>query len=126
MEEGKETAVILIVDDVEEQREIGVSILEKLGYRAEAVASGEKSVDYIKSHPVDLVLLDMIMPPGMDGLDTYRKILEISPGQKAVIVSGYSENERVREALELGIGAYLQKPYSMEQVSRVLRTELAE
>lgn len=117
---------VLIVDDIEEQRKIGVSILEKLGYRAEAVASGEKSVDYIKSHPVDLVLLDMIMSPGMDGLDTYRKILEISPGQKAVIVSGYSENERVRDALELGIGAYLQKPYSMEQVSRVLRTELAQ
>lgn len=117
---------ILIVDDVEEQREIGISMLEKLGYRVEAVASGEKSVDFISNHHVDLVLLDMIMAPGMDGLDTYRKILEISPGQKAVIVSGYSEDERVREALELGIGAYLQKPYNMEQVSRVLRKELAE
>ncbi len=116
---------ILIVDDAEEQREIGVSILKKLGYRAEAVASGEKSVDYIRSHSVDLVLLDMIMVPGMDGLDTYKKILEINPEQKAIIVSGYSENERAREALELGIGAYLQKPYSIEEMSRVIRAELA-
>jgi len=117
---------ILIVDDVKEQREIGASILEKLGYRAEAVSSGEEAINFIKNQSVDLILLDMIMPPGLDGLETYRKILEVNPGQKAVIVSGFSENERVREALELGIGAYLQKPYSMEQVSRVLKAELTK
>lgn len=115
---------VLIVDDEVEQREIGVSILEKLGYRAWALSSGEEAVDFIKKQPVDLVLLDMIMPLGMDGLDSYRKILMITPGQKAVIVSGYSENDRVRDALELGIGAYLKKPYTIEQVSRVIHQEL--
>lgn len=115
---------VLIVDDEVEQREIGVSILEKLGYRAWALSSGEEAVDFIKKQPVDLVLLDMIMPSGMDGLDSYRKILMITPGQKAVIVSGYSENDRVRDALELGIGAYLKKPYTIEQVSRVIHQEL--
>ena len=115
---------VLIVDDEVEQRKIGVSILEKLGYRTSAVSSGEEAVEYIKKQPVDLVLLDMIMPAGMDGLDCYRKILEVTPGQKAVIVSGYSENDRVRDALKLGIGAYLKKPYTIEQVSRVIHQEL--
>lgn len=117
---------VLIVDDEVEQREIGVSILEKLGYRAWAVSSGEEAVKFIKKHPVDLILLDMIMPLGMDGLDSYRKIIMVNPGQKAVIVSGYSENNRVRDALELGIGAYLKKPYTIEQVSRVVNMELAK
>jgi len=115
---------VLIVDDEVEQREIGVSILEKLGYRAWALSSGEEAVEFIKKQPVDLVLLDMIMPSGMDGLDSYRKILMITPGQKGVIVSGYSENDRVRDALKLGIGAYLKKPYTIEQVSRVIHQEL--
>ena len=117
---------VLIVDDEVEQREIGVSILEKLGYRAWALSSGEEAVEFIKKQPVDLVLLDMIMPSGMDGLDSYRKILMITPGQKAVIVSGYSENDRVRDALELGIGAYLKKPYTIKQVSRVIHHELTK
>ena len=115
---------MLIVDDEVEQRKIGVSILEKLGYRTSAVSSGEEAVEFIKKHSVDLVLLDMIMPSGMDGLDSYRKILTIVPAQKAVIVSGYSENDRVRDALKLGIGAYLKKPYTIEQVSRVIHQEL--
>lgn len=111
---------VLVVDDKAEQREIGVSILVKLGYRAWAVSSGEEAVDFIKKQPVNLVLLDMIMPSGMDGLDSYRKIIEVTPGQKAVIASGYSENDRVRDAFKLGIGAYLKKPYTIEQVSRVV------
>lgn len=116
--------MVLIADDVREQREIGVSILEKLGYQAWAVPSGEEAVKFIKEHPVDLVLLDMIMPPGIDGLDTFQEILSVNPDQKAVLVSGYSENDRVREALDLGIGAYLKKPYTIEQISQVVTMEL--
>jgi len=117
---------ILIVDDVVEQREIGISIFKSLGYRVDAVASGEEAIEYIKKQPVDLVVLDMAMPPGMDGLETYQAMLEVAPQQKAIIVSGYSENERVREALELGAGGYLKKPYTIEQMSRLVETELAK
>jgi len=115
---------VLIVDDVLEQREVGVSILEKLGYRVWVASSGEEAVVFLKKQPVDLVLLDMIMPPGKDGLDTYVEIITITPGQKVVLVSGFSENDRVRQALELGIGAYLKKPYTVEQISRVVKMEL--
>ena len=116
---------VLIVDDVQEQRDIGLSILKKIGYRALAVSSGEEAVKLLKQKPVDLVLLDMIMLSGMDGLDTYRKILLISPQQKVIIVSGYSENERVQEALKMGNGAYLKKPYTIDEMSRMIDQELS-
>jgi signal transduction histidine kinase/ActR/RegA family two-component response regulator len=115
-----EGQTVLIVDDIEEQRNLGLSILEKLGYRAWAVSSGEQSIEFIHRQPVDLLLLDMIMPPGIDGLETYKRILKINPEQKTVIISGFSENSRVRTALDLGIKAYLQKPYNIEQMSKML------
>jgi PAS domain S-box-containing protein len=115
---------ILVVDDVKEQRELAASMLERLGYRIAAVSSGEEAVDYLKSRSADLVLLDMIMEPGMDGLETYQRILAINPGQKAVIVSGYSETERVSRAQELGAGPYVRKPYAMEKIGATIRMEL--
>ncbi|MBW1673882.1 MAG: PAS domain S-box protein [Deltaproteobacteria bacterium] len=73
---------ILVVDDVEEQREIASQILKKLGYSVTSVSRGEEAVDYMKNNSADLLILDMIMDPGIDGLDTYKKILELHPGQK--------------------------------------------
>ena len=66
----------------------------------------------------------MIMDPGMDGLETYRKILEMHPRQRTVIASGYSESVRVKEAQKLGAGAYIKKPYLLERFSRAVRLEL--
>ena len=72
-------------------------MLGRLGYRVEAVSSGEEAIEYLKNKKVDLVVLDMIMDPGIDGLETYRRILGINPGQKAIIVSGFSETGRVKK-----------------------------
>jgi DNA-binding NarL/FixJ family response regulator len=66
----------------------------------------------------------MIMEPGMDGLSTYEKILELHPGQKAIIVSGFSESERVNAAQALGAGTYVRKPYVMEKLGLAVRCEL--
>ena len=115
---------ILVIDDSEEQREIASAILTQLGYPVNAVASGEEAVTYLKAAFADLLVLDMIMAPGMDGLDTYRKILEIHPGQKAIIASGFSETDRVREAQRLGAGQYMKKPYTMEKIGLAIRMEL--
>jgi signal transduction histidine kinase/ActR/RegA family two-component response regulator len=115
---------ILVVDDVVEQREIATSILIRLGYRAEAVASGEEALDYITTHSVDLVLLDMIMDPGMDGCETYKKILVIRPGQKALIASGFSESDRVKQTLKMGAGCYIRKPYALEKLALTVKNEL--
>jgi len=115
---------ILVVDDVEAQRDIASQMLKKLGYSVASVSSGEEAVDYMKNHTADLVVLDMIMEPGIDGLDTYKRILEVHPDQKAIIASGYSETERVKEAQRLGATAYIKKPYLLEKIGKVIRTEL--
>ncbi len=116
---------ILVVDDEQSVRELARTILSHLGYRPEAVASGEEAVNYLKYHEVDLVILDMIMEPGMDGLETYRRILEVVPGQKAIIASGYAEDARVRKALELGAGRFIRKPYTIRQLAQAVQAELA-
>lgn len=115
---------VLIVDDLPEQREVAASLIERLGYQAHAVASGEEAVAYLKTHKADVLLLDMLMDPGIDGLETYKRVLDIHPGQKAVIVSGYSETERVRQAMELGVSAYIRKPYLLDKIGIALREAL--
>jgi len=115
---------ILIVDDVAEQRTIAAEILKKLGYSVACVPSGEAAVQYLKSRSVDLVVLDMIMDPGIDGLETYKQILAIHPDQKAIIASGYSETALVKEAQHLGAGPYLKKPYTTREIGLALHTEL--
>lgn len=66
----------------------------------------------------------MIMYPGMDGLEMYQRILAINPQQKAIIVSGFSETDRVKKAVELGAGAYVRKPYVLERIGFAIRCEL--
>jgi CheY-like chemotaxis protein len=116
---------ILLVDDIKEQRDIGAEMLSQLGYKVTAVPSGEEAVRYLKSKPADLLILDMIMPPGMDGLETYKQVKAIRPGQRAIISSGFSETNRVKEAQSLGVGQYLKKPYTLEQIGLAVKAELA-
>lgn len=115
---------ILVVDDVYEQRELARAMLKKLGYQIACVSSGTEAIAYLKGNKADLVVLDMIMDPGIDGLETYQQILEINPAQKAIIVSGYSETDKVKKARALGVGAYVQKPYILERLGTAIRTEL--
>lgn len=117
---------ILVVDDVKEQREIAYKILTELGYSVTAVSSGEDAIKYLYKKSVDLVVLDMIMDPGIDGLDTYKQILTINPCQKVIIVSGFSETERVKEAQRLGVSQYIKKPYTIKEVGKATRDELSK
>ena len=117
---------ILVVDDAEPQREIASNLLEKLNYHVATVSSGEAAVEYLKSKPCDLLVLDMLMDPGIDGLETYKRILSIAPHQKAIIASGFSETEQVKEAQRLGAGAYIKKPYTLEEIGMAVKSELAK
>ena len=119
---NKET--ILVVDDVGAQREIAVEMLTRLGYKAFALPSGEEAIAYLEKNTVDLILLDMIMEPNINGLETYRRIIKIHPGQKAIIVSGYSETEDIREAQRLGAARYVKKPYTIYKIGPIIREEL--
>jgi len=115
---------ILVVDDERDQREIASVLLTELGYWVHTASSGEEAVDYLKTNTVDLLLLDMLMPPGIDGLDTYQQILKRQPGMKAIITSGFSESDRVKQALKLGAGMYVKKPYTMEKIGLAVSREL--
>ncbi len=117
---------ILVIDDMLEQREILSVLLAELGYSVTCVSRGEEAVNYMKENgtEVQLLILDMIMEGGMDGLDTYKEILKIKPGIRAVIASGFSETTRVKEAVQLGAGAYIKKPYTLEKIGLALKIEL--
>jgi PAS domain S-box-containing protein len=115
---------VLVVDDIPEQLEIATLILEKLGYRVATAAGGLEAVAFLEDNAVELVILDMIMDPGIDGLETYRRIKAIHPDQKAIIASGFSETDRVRAAQALGAGAYIKKPYQLEKIGVAVRKEL--
>ena len=120
--EGNET--ILVVDDDSGQRNLSREILSELGYKVFVVDNGTKAVEFIKNKTVDLILLDMIMEEGFDGLDTYRKIIKYHPHQKAIIVSGFSANDRVEEVQKLGAGAFIKKPFEMKILADAVRIEL--
>jgi PAS domain S-box-containing protein len=115
---------ILVVDDVKEQREIASKILSQLGYSVKTAKSGQDAVALLKKETADLVVLDMIMPPGIDGLETYKRILELHPMQKAIIASGFSETSRVKEAQQLGAGNYVKKPYTVQKIGLAVMAEL--
>jgi CheY-like chemotaxis protein len=114
----------LVVDDVAEQRIVATGMLKKMGYRTDAVASGEAAIAWLADNRTDLLILDMIMDPGIDGLETYRQILETHPGQRAVIASGYSETQRVAEALKSGAACYLKKPYTLLEMAKTVKKAL--
>ena len=116
--------MILVVDDLKDQQKIALTILENLGYRAEAVDNGYAAVEFIKNNTTDLVILDMIMTPSISGLDTYRMIKNINPGQKAIIASGYSESEDVLMAQDLGAGSFVKKPYTVLDMGIAVKEEL--
>ena len=116
---------ILVVDDVSTQRLITSSIVEKLGYQVEAVPSGESALEYLRRQPGDLLILDMIMSPGISGRETYERITQMYPGQKAIIVSGYAETEEVKEALRLGASAFLKKPLMIRELAAAIHAELS-
>jgi DNA-binding NtrC family response regulator len=112
------------VDDVQEQREIASGILTHLGYSVATVASGEEAVEHLTNNSVDLMVLDMIMDPGIDGLDTYKKIIKLRPRQEAIITSGFSETERVKECQRLGAGQFIQKPYTFERIGVAVKNAI--
>ena len=115
---------VLVVDDEEIQREIARHILTELGYQVETMDSGEKTLVYLQSNTVDVIVLDMVLGSGMNGRQTYQEILRIHPSQKAIIVSGFAETAEVREAQRLGAGAFVKKPYTIDTIGAAVKAEL--
>lgn len=111
---------VLVVDDEPLLLRIAERMLNELGYRVVTVPSGEKAIEYLRSNAVDVVVLDMVMEPGINGRQTYEHIVRIYPGQKAMIVSGYAINDDIRAAMQLGVATFLKKPYSIAELAHAL------
>ena len=116
--------LVLVIDDVENQREIACLMLEKLGYQTKAVSTGEAAIEYLRENAVDILLLDMIMDPGINGYETYERIIKIHPHQKAIIVSGFAITDDVKAAQKLGAGKYIKKPYTIDIIGLAVKEEL--
>jgi CheY-like chemotaxis protein len=115
---------VLVVDDDDVQRQVSTRLLQKLGYTVETVSSGEAAVEITKTRQFDLLILDMIMPGGMDGADTFERIRSLYPDQKAIVVSGYAKTDQVQRALALGAGAFIKKPLTSQTLATAVRSEL--
>ncbi|MCX8028131.1 MAG: response regulator [Thermodesulfovibrionales bacterium] len=115
---------ILVIDDVDEQRDLAVQILSSFGYNVHTSSNWQDALNFLVMNKVDLILLDMIMEGEMDGLDICKKIFKTNPNQKVIIVSGFSRSNRVNEALSLGVKAFLQKPYTTKNLARIVRKTL--
>ncbi len=117
---------ILIVDDESMIVEVGKAMLEKLGYRVFVAQSGQEALDVYLQHrqKINLVILDMIMP-GMGGGQTYDRLREIDERVKVVLSSGYTIDGQAKEIMKRGCSGFIQKPFSIEVLSRKLREVLS-
>ena len=118
---------VLLVDDEDMIVEVGQAMLEKLGYRAVTAGSGQGALDLYEKHreEIDLVILDMIMPD-MGGGETYDRLREIDGDVKVILSSGYSIEGQAKEIMDRGCSGFIQKPFAMEELSRMVREALDE
>jgi signal transduction histidine kinase/DNA-binding response OmpR family regulator len=110
---------VLLVDDEEVILEVGQELLEAMGYRVFTARDGEEGVDVLKAHSdeIELVLLDMVMP-NMGGGEAYDRMREIKPDVSVLLSSGFSVDGEATEILERGCNGFIQKPFTMSQLSR--------
>lgn len=125
-EASKAHETILVVDDMEMQRNFMKRLLGRYAYQVHCVESGEKAIQWLRENEADMVLLDMIMDPGIDGLSTYEKVLEFKPDQPTILVSGYAATERVDRAMALGVRTFVKKPFRPNDLIRALQAELSQ
>ncbi len=115
---------ILVIDDEQTQRDLTSCILKRLGYNPVTAPSGEEAIEYIKKQPVDLLLMDMVMEPGINGYETYKEILKIVPDQKAVITSGFFNPVELKKIKKLGVIHSLSKPLNLPDLALAIYEEI--
>jgi PAS domain S-box-containing protein len=118
----KGAEIVLLVDDEDMIIDVGKPMLEKLGYNALIAKSGKDAIEIYKGQKdqIDIVILDMIMPE-MGGGDTHDRLRKINPEIKVLLSSGYSVDGQATEILERGCDGFIQKPFSMKDLSQKIR-----
>ena len=119
--EGK----ILIMDDQSGVREILKKMLERIGYTVETAEEGGAAVRCYREAmetdgPVDAVILDLTVPGGMGGRETIEELLRIDPEVKAIVSSGYSNDQTLSDYISFGFSGVISKPYNLRELSEVL------
>ncbi|MCK5231069.1 MAG: response regulator [Desulfobulbaceae bacterium] len=116
---------ILFIDDEQIILDVGVDMLNTLGYKVFQASGGHKAIDIYQTHrnQIDLVILDMIMPD-MNGKKTYEALRKINPDVTVIICSGYNIDGNAAELLEKGAVDFIQKPFTMEKLSDTIRKAL--
>jgi PAS domain S-box-containing protein len=121
----KGTETVLLVDDEESIRQVGQEILEAMDYRVLVARHGVEAVDLYASgqDEIDLVILDMVMP-NMGGGETYDRMKEINPDIKVLLSSGFSVDGEASDILRRGCNGFIQKPFTMKELSAKIRKML--
>ncbi len=117
---------ILVIDDEALQRDIACQLLSSLGYNTKSCASGEEAVFLIEKESFDLVLLDMLMEPGINGRQCFEQMRAHKPDLKAIIVSGFSKSDEVKKALRQGASSFIRKPYTLHQLGEAINNILKD
>ena len=122
---GEDT--ILLVDDEELVLEVNKELLKKIGYKVLIAKNGKAAIDLYEANKeeIDMVILDMIMPE-MSGSATFDQLIRINPDIKVLLSSGYSVNGQATEILERGCSGFIQKPFSLGELSKKIRAVLDE
>jgi CheY-like chemotaxis protein len=115
---------VLLVDDEALVRAGAGRALARLGCEVAACDCGEAAVRHLAANRVDLAIVDLGMP-GLDGLQTFRALRAVDPGLPVVIASGYGRDGRAQEVLDAGALAFLQKPWTLEQLATAVTAALA-
>jgi CheY-like chemotaxis protein len=112
---------ILLIEDDELVMDATKQMLERLGYRVLEATTGAGSLEMVREHrgDIDLAILD-IQLPDMHGRDIYPRLMQSRPGLKVIVCSGYSIDGPAQEILNAGAEIFLQKPFSMAALSKVL------
>jgi two-component system cell cycle sensor histidine kinase/response regulator CckA len=122
---GTLSGTVLIVDDEDSIRYVAGEALTLLGATPLEAANGSDALAIVRQHGdgINLVLLDLTMP-GMNGEETLRRLREISPTMRVIIMSGYSEGETMQRCASLGVSGYLPKPFEIGDLVDRLRLYL--
>ena len=113
------SATILVVDDEEEVRAVIAEALGGEGRKILQARNGLEALRWVASVPVDLILLDLMMPE-MDGVETFRRVHSAHPELPVVIVTGYTESDLMVKALDIGPFTVLSKPVDIHKLQKVV------
>jgi CheY-like chemotaxis protein len=125
-EHGSATGRLLVMDDEQTVADVTCAMARRLGYETTAVPDGEAALAayaqaVAEQHPFDLVIMDLTIPGGMGGREAVQRLHELYPDARVIVASGYSDDASMAEYTQCGFIATLAKPYTMQQLQRVLR-----